>query len=372
MVSKRDLYDAKEALCARLLRKAFKAGVLGFRSTTLIGTLVERAGQNVHAVAIGYKRVEGKTTKELCVQLFVTDKLPKALLRLRQLIPPEFDGIPTDVIASPPAFLLSGKKPAKRRGGRAGRGAKAHAADVSATLAGAGDSSTAARFGPQRPVTPGISAGHIFVTAGTIACFCRSRDDADSSIFVLSNNHVFANVNQAVKGDDLLQPGVIDGGTSANHFAELKRFVRLKVDQFSPNRVDAAVGRLLDGVPFNPAIPEIGNVKGIEAAAVHMEVRKFGRTTGLTEGVVTSVGLNPLVGMSPNNPDRAALFQDQIRIEPRLIGGVFGLGGDSGSLVVAKGSNKAVGLYFAGPESGVYGIANHIGEVLDKFELDVI
>ena len=137
MVSKQDLYDAKEMLSARLLRKGFKAGVLGFRATNVIGTLVDRAGQNVHALGIGYKTVEGRITKKLCVQIFVTDKLPKSLLRLRQLIPPEFDGIPTDVIASPPAFLLAGtKKSATRRAAKSGRAATTHAADDSASLQG--------------------------------------------------------------------------------------------------------------------------------------------------------------------------------------------------------------------------------------------
>jgi hypothetical protein len=370
MVSKQDLYDAKQTLSARLLRKGFKAGVLGFRATNVIGTLVDRAGQNVHALGIGYKTVEGRVTKKLCVQIFVTDKLPKALLRLRQLIPPELDGIPTDVIASPPAFLLTGtKKSATRKAAKSGRAATTRAADDRASLQGASGASAAPRL--RRPVTPGISAGHHLVTAGTIACFCRSRDGTDPSVFALSNNHVFANVNSGVAGDDLFQPGNIDGGTSAHRFAELTRFVRLKVDKLSPNHVDAAVGRLLNGISFNPEIPGVGRVKGSEVATVNLEVRKLGRTTGLTEGVVTSVLYDPLVGMSPNNPDRAALFEDQILIRPRQIDGVFGLGGDSGSLVVAKVSNRAVGLYFAGPESGVYGIANHISEVLDELGLDI-
>jgi catecholate siderophore receptor len=50
----------------------------------------------------------------------------------------------------------------------------------------------------------------------------------------------------------------------------------------------------------------------------------------------------------------------------------FGKGGDSGSLVVAKAEAKAVGLYFAGPDSGEYGVANHIQDVLHDLEIELI
>jgi hypothetical protein len=46
----------------------------------------------------------------------------------------------------------------------------------------------------------------------------------------------------------------------------------------------------------------------------------------------------------------------------------IGLGGDSGSLVVTE-NNEPVGLYFAGPEGGEYGIANPIGKVMEKLKI---
>jgi len=47
----------------------------------------------------------------------------------------------------------------------------------------------------------------------------------------------------------------------------------------------------------------------------------------------------------------------------------IGLGDDSGSLVISKSTSEAVGL-FAGPESGVYGIANHITKALSELQID--
>jgi hypothetical protein len=50
----------------------------------------------------------------------------------------------------------------------------------------------------------------------------------------------------------------------------------------------------------------------------------------------------------------------------------FGLGGDSGSLVVSKAAANAVGLYFAGPPSGSYGIANPIADVLSQMQIELV
>jgi|GEM_PF-5809720 len=50
----------------------------------------------------------------------------------------------------------------------------------------------------------------------------------------------------------------------------------------------------------------------------------------------------------------------------------FAISGDSGSLVVGKDTAHAVGLYFAGPQSGVYGVANDIGSVLSELEIALV
>ena len=71
------------------------------------------------------------------------------------------------------------------------------------------------------------------------------------------------------------------------------------------------------------------------------------------------------VGMDHNDPNIVALFQNQMRIARIAPFPAFGLGGDSGSLVVAKEGLHAVGLYFAGPPAGDYGIA--INRHLFKF-----
>ncbi len=74
---------------------------------------------------------------------------------------------------------------------------------------GGGEVDPTARF--DRPVPIGVSTGHPDITAGTIG----ARVTNGPNVYALSNNHVYANENQASIGDDVLQPGTYDGGSSS-------------------------------------------------------------------------------------------------------------------------------------------------------------
>ncbi|MGH7602034.1 MAG: hypothetical protein ACREOI_37195 [bacterium] len=101
-----DLLKAKQALSGRLLRKGFSGGVVGMASTRSVRAVVASAGRNVHGVGIGYKVVNGVTTKDPCVRLYVVQKVAASLLPERDILPKQIDGILTDVIQSLPAFLM--------------------------------------------------------------------------------------------------------------------------------------------------------------------------------------------------------------------------------------------------------------------------
>jgi hypothetical protein len=362
------LLQAKEQLAAKLLLTPTRDGLIRASNARNLEAAVVDLGNNVHAVGIGRKVVAGQLTEVQSVRVYVTQKVDAALLPEALRIPTEVDGFPTDVIESPPAFLLP-----------------AGAVDVEAAtvpgVAGIAALSPAAvtpcsvnRQTAQRPVVPGISTALVTVTAGTLSCFCRSTRPGDDpeQVCVLSNNHVYADVNRGNVGDPLLQPGPFDGGTAADHVADLARFVPLKLGGVDQNRVDAAIGTLLPGIAFTPGVCSIGPITGTEPAAEQMRVRKHGRTTGLTEGVVTDASYTALVGMDHSDPSIVALFVDQLRIERVAPFPAFGLGGDSGSLVVHGERQNAVGLYFAGPEDGFYGVANPIDEVLREIEIAIL
>lgn len=344
MALPKDLLEAKSSLSRKLLPAGAKAKVVGMVAVTRVAMATKAARDNVHAVGVGRKLVNGKSTSTRCVRLYVVQKLAPSALSKRDRLPTKIDGIPTDVIQSPPAF-------------------------ISITAC------SSARHNRQRPVVAGISAAHRAVTAGTISCFCRSArpDDPDGAVYVLSNNHVFADVNQGAPGDALLQPGPADGGVTADRFADLHRFVRIRLGGLQPNGVDAAIGRLRGGVRFRRLICSVGSsLTGTAQAVEGMIVRKHGRTTGLTRGIVTDESYDALVGMDHSNANVVALFENQMRIEVIAPFAAFGLGGDSGSLIVTGAGRRAVGLYFAGPESGFYGIANHIQDVQNGLEITLL
>jgi len=58
-------------------------------------------------------------------------------------------------------------------------------------------------------VPTGVSTGHPAITAGTIA----ARVTDGINVYALSNNHVYADENQAALGDEMIQPGTYDGGS---------------------------------------------------------------------------------------------------------------------------------------------------------------
>ena len=221
---------------------------------------------------------------------------------------------------------------------------------------GGGDGDTTpidptARF--PRPVPIGVSTGHPAITAGTIG----ARLSDGTNVYALSNNHVYANQNQATIGDAVIQPGTYDGGTSpADDIGTLAAFVPI-VFNGAANTVDAAIA-LSSAAALSNATPADGyGAPGstIVAPSVNLKVQKYGRTTGQTSGRIwlLNASVNVQYGQG------VALFTGQIVVR----GGGFSAGGDSGSLVVTQGQgNGPVGLLFAGSNSTT--IINPIGAVM--------
>jgi PKD repeat protein len=222
-----------------------------------------------------------------------------------------------------------------------------------------------------RPVPIGVSTGHPDITAGTIGARVK---DAQGNVYALSNNHVYANTNDAQFGDSALQPGPYDGGTDPqDKIGELYDFEPIKFDG-SNNTIDAAIASsTTDLLGYSTPSDGYGTPSSIAtAASLRLAVQKFGRTTGLTDGEVSQINATVDVCYeSKCNPVRcicraSARFVDQIVIAP----GDFSAGGDSGSLIVTDdGSNSPVGLLFAG--SATHTIANPIDLVLDRFNVTI-
>ena len=197
----------------------------------------------------------------------------------------------------------------------------------------------------RRPLRPGISIGHVGVTAGTLGAFVTRAVPDGGHLYALSNYHVLAGSQEARPGDVVLQPGPADGGLApGDRIGELTKVVDL--DSTETSFTDAAIARL-DRVPVSFDYP-VGRVVRTARALGGEIVGKVGRTTAITRGRVTAIELDDVV---VGYEDLGALnFDDQIEIES-LDDGPFSRGGDSGALVY-RDDGVAIGLLFAGSESG--------------------
>lgn len=131
----------------------------------------------------------------------------------------------------------------------------------------------------------GASIGHPDITAGTLGF--KVKDNSGDS-YILSNNHVMANSNNASIGDNILQPGPFDGGSDpGDKIGTLANFVEIKFDG-SDNVVDAAIASIVYGDVMSYTGDEgYGQPSAVTMpASVDMPVTKYGRTTEGTVGTV--------------------------------------------------------------------------------------
>ncbi len=212
-----------------------------------------------------------------------------------------------------------------------------------------------------RPPFPGASVGHAQVSAGTLGCFVRKPED--DAQYLLGNNHILANHNNCSIGDPVYQPGMIDGAMARDVIARLADYEPLS--RISPNYFDAAIARM-EVSSAQTSIYGIGQVTGMASPLMDTRVLKTGRSTGLTRGAIVSTSTDIEVDFGHQ---RKLVFLDQFEIEGRTPEDVptgFSSGGDSGALVVAAESNKAVGLLFAGDDTGS-SYASPVEPILTRF-----
>ena len=224
-----------------------------------------------------------------------------------------------------------------------------------------------------RPSPGGISIGHVSITAGTQGCLAVGRSaPRNSRLMVLSNNHVLANVNAGPLGAAIVQPGPFDGGHSpADQVAVLERFVPINFAGGN-NVVDCATGwawpdRVRRELMYvSGGVINYFRVGSVPVAAVPgLNVGKTGRTTQLTSGRVTAIGVTVNVNYGGG---RVGRFVNQMSV--RAASGDFSQGGDSGSLIWTWDARRApVGLLFAG--GGGTTFANRIGDVLAALDINL-
>jgi hypothetical protein len=200
--------------------------------------------------------------------------------------------------------------------------------------------------------------GPNLIIIGTLGCLVKL---ATGPTAILSNNHVLAGENRGQKlKDRILQPGSL-GFSSSEHVATLTDFVALKP---SPNNARPALGNVV----FNTVDAAVAQTEasiqshqgylparqllaphGFTGPRVNDKVFKVGRTTGLTRGTITAVGV--VTGPIPYDPG-PCWFQGQLEIEGEN-GTLFSDHGDSGSAIVST-TGEVIGLLYAGNGTQTY------------------
>ena len=332
---------------------------------------------NIHAVGIGML-----AGNEYCIQVFVTDENQEmwngsGAARL----PDRYRGVPIELIEMPAADFLSTMDLRSLAERQYANGIREN----------------------QEVIIGGISGANTNLTgqSGTIGYFCTRKSNVPrrKEVYLLSNSHVFADLQKGkVEDSDLImQPSPGEPGSN-RPIGMLVNFSTLKFDGDvnEPNHVDAAIAKLWAPHQHKPLLPFIGAVKG-HVAKKDIEIgeaaRKFGRTTGYTEGRIFSIYLD--IWIRYDRTRRSAFFHNQLLIEPAPMFPKFVAKGDSGSLLV-DGEQHAIGLIFGGmseapekmqalPNTGArpmmmdkpkriegYGVASPISEVLERLKIELL
>jgi len=320
-----DLRSAKAEWSQRLLRAPRPQGFRAFAAAASVAP-----DQNVVGVGIGEQFIGDSPTGVMAVKFFVRIKYPENELSKSTLLPKSISGLPVDVEQT---GLF--------------RRFKATALPNPKTKI--------------RPAQPGCSVGYQdpnnqYTMAGTFGAVVKDSGGQ----YVLSNNHVLADENRLPVGAPIFQPGLLDGGNAnTDKIATLTRFIPL---QATGNKVDGALAKVVKSNLVSKNVLHIGPPAGTADAVIDMSVHKFGRTTSYTKGHVTSIDTDVTIQYETGN----FTFQQQVIIVGSS-GHPFSASGDSGSLILQRGTNKAVGLLFAGSSS--HTIANHIGDVLKALKV---
>jgi hypothetical protein len=244
---------------------------------------------NVIGVGVARKRV-GKIDKQiLCVALYVRKKLPLRRCLKLQRLPKFINEVPTDVIEAGTPRLTA------------------------------------------RPGSLLVVPEDTMDNSGTLGAVV---EDNRGRRYLLSNNHVLANINQNPIGHPIL------GEDMQTQIATLSAFVPLDVN--GSNEVDAAIARLDDPATVRTALRKPAGPLADDtpmAASLGSQVCKRGAGSDFTTGVVHS----PLASKRiEDEQGDSLLIVDAIVIEDS--DEFFSVGGDSGSLVVDLTARRAVGL----------------------------
>lgn len=200
-----------------------------------------------------------------------------------------------------------------------------------------------------RPVQAGVEIGPLggdFV--GTLGCFVRRQ--VHGRIFVLSNNHVLADVNRFPIGTKHTQPFSADLDDVICRLSDFEPIHFPSAGSQPRNVIDAAIAAVEPSAQI--ALSQMLNIPnynpGLKAPVPGMAVTKAGRTTGVTRGTIRAIRVRGVhVNYGTTAQPVIATFDNAITITGAG-GHAFSKPGDSGSVILEQSSGTPVALLFAG------------------------
>jgi hypothetical protein len=225
--------------------------------------------------------------------------------------------------------------------------------------------------------------GHEYVNdccGGTLGALVA---DQSSNLYILSNNHVLAESDQARAGDTVVQPALVDlncNPQAGRTVGSLRYVVPLQSSQTNVDAALAAATPAVDGtgaiLQLGPSIngvlsaaaPAAGNGEALNASLLNqLRVVKSGRTTGLTCSTVNTIDLSVQVDYYYDCAETQPYYTKTYVNQIGMPGASFADSGDSGALVLDASNAQPVGLFFAsGADDSNHGfsVANPIQDVL--------
>jgi hypothetical protein len=320
-----------------------------------------RASPGVVHVSVGLKERAGQVTPQHAIRVYVREKRPVDQVPPSERIPPEIDGIPTDVnVVGNYGFTADNTRYRPILGG----------IQVSNRIIDVNDAMTGTQ-----------------VHVGTLGCIATL--DSDRSPVLLSNWHVLM-ANTAAVGDRVYQPAPTS--IPSVDLADLPLRPTDDTDAVGKiatssitAKVDGAVARIdvssccrCCGIDYRNEVnglsvgghPPSNAIVGQRPAVAGMTVHKIGMQTGRTVGHVVDPNL-PSFDVTLRG--HTYTFTGQIEIASDDPAARFSRHGDSGAVVI-DGDGYIVGLLFGSngedPPDG-RSVANHIADVCSELGISI-
>jgi hypothetical protein len=244
-------------------------------------------------IGIGIKETNGVLTDETVFRVYVVEKKPLEALPAGEQIPKEIRGFKTDVVVVSPAAEDDDED-------------------------------------KYRPVTAGIQINRQGGGLGTLGFLAHLV--SDNSVVLVSNRHVLYGDNGA-DGTEIGQP--LHKKSCCCTCNEIANNVH------AVQSVDCAIARLKSGVGHEARVEEIGAITGVNSVVQGQPVKKRGRTTGLTNGVVSNLDMSP-----------DGLEVVEIEVTRNNGNDRFAYRGDSGAPVL-NAADEIVGIHRASSQDSV-------------------